>query len=876
MAPRESPRKRARDTNDLPPSDDLPPSSPASSLTSSPPPRPSHDIGYEDEYDEVDREDEVEEGEEGLAAVDDIDQLDEAAEEEEGVDLFGDRMALDYEPDAVQDRYDVMDEQIDDDGNHEELDISGRRAVEEILNRRDRGTQSGRSSGQSTRFLGDFRDGHDVFSDDEMEGMQARDALPSTRRHRERFAAEDDDFNEDGDDDDGEDYYGDFQTKPLSLNELRDVKASSIAEWVSQQVVSLTIAKEFKNFLVEYTDSNGQSVYGQRITALGEANAESLVVDYEHLASSRAVLTTFLVAAPAEVLKIFDLVAMQAVELVYPMYRQIHTEIHVRIANLPVSLNLRDLREQHLNTLVRVQGVVTRRTGVFPQLKYVKFDCKKCGQVLGPFIQDSNQEVTVTFCHNCRSHGPFILNSEKTVYRNYQRITIQESPGSVPAGRLPRQRDVILLWDLIDSAKPGDDVEITGIYKNAYDGSLNARNGFPVFRTVLEANYVVTKSGRDGQDRLSEAEEAEAKETVRKSRYIIKDIVDSIAPSIFGHKTPKTAIAAALFGGVPQENEKTVTRGDINVLLLGDPGTAKSQLLKYAEKTARRAVFATGQGASAVGLTASVRRDAVTREWTLEGGALVLADKGLCLIDEFDKMNDADRTSIHEAMEQQTISISKAGIVASLQARCSVCAAANPYGGRYNSSLTFAQNVDLTEPILSRFDVLCVVRDIVNPERDEQLAQFVIDSHDKAQAKSTSRHNNNNTEMDVDQDDEDENNSSGTAVEGPISQRVLRNIIHVARNQVFPRLSDPNQMDRISSLYQNLREMSIRNGAIPITVRHLESIVRLSQAFARMRLSQQVLAMDVTEAIRLTVHTFIGAQKNRIQKHMRKELERFL
>lgn len=211
---------------------------------------------------------------------------------------------------------------------------------------------------------------------------------------------------------------------------------------------------------------------------------------------------------------------------------------------------------------------------------------------------------------------------------------------------------------------------------------------------------------------------------------IRKRIIKSIAPSIYGHDDIKTAIALSLFGGVPKDiNGKHSIRGDINVLMLGDPGTAKSQFLKYVEKTAQRAIFTTGQGASAVGLTASVRKDPVTREWTLEGGALVLADRGTCLIDEFDKMNDHDRTSIHEAMEQQTISISKAGIVTTLKARCAILAAANPVRGRYNPTIPFQQNVELTEPILSRFDVLCVVKDTVDPVKDELLAKFVTGSH---------------------------------------------------------------------------------------------------------------------------------------------------
>ena len=326
-------------------------------------------------------------------------------------------------------------------------------------------------------------------------------------------------------------------------------------------------------------------------------------------------------------------------------------------------------------------------------------------------------------------------------------MTLQESPGSVPAGRLPRHREVILLWDLIDSAKPGEEIvciffdswaiyytltskqEVTGIYRNNFDASLNAKNGFPVFSTIIEANHINKKEDLFAAFRLTEEDEKEVRALARDDR-IRKRIIKSIAPSIYGHEDIKTAIALSLFGGVSKDvKRKMRIRGDINVLLLGDPGTAKSQFLKYVEKTAHRSVFATGQGASAVGLTASVRKDPVTREWTLEGGALVLADKGHCFIDEFDKMNDQDRTSIHEAMEQQTISISKAGIVTTLQARCAIVAAANPIRGRYNPTIPFQQNVELTEPILSRFDVLCVVKDAVDPVQDELLARFVVGSH---------------------------------------------------------------------------------------------------------------------------------------------------
>jgi DNA replication licensing factor MCM2 len=545
----------------------------------------------------------------------DIDDVDEMAEDQDGIDLFADNFERDYR-ERGDDRYDDAD--IDDEGDYEDLDLATRRQLEVRLNRRDRLLAQQR--GRPAAFLQD---------DEDDDGL---DLTRQPRRRRHHY-----------DEDQDEDMADDIMEEELSLETLQDVKASNLTEWIAMPAVHRTIRREFKSFLTEYTDENGTSVYGTRIRTLGEVNAESLEVAYDHLSNSKAILAYFLANSPAEVLKIFDEVAMEVTLLHYPDYERIHSEIHVRISDLPVHYTLRQLRQTHLNCLVRVSGVVTRRSGVFPQLKYVKFDCAKCGITLGPFQQESNVEVRISYCQNCQSRGPFTLNSEKTVYRNYQKLTLQESPGTVPAGRLPRHREVILLWDLIDSAKPGEEIEVTGIYRNNYDAQLNNRNGFPVFATIMEANHVIKSHDQLAGFRLTEEDEQQIRALSRDPKIVDK-IIGSMAPSIYGHVDIKTAVALSLFGGVSKEAQgKHSIRGDINVLLLGDPGTAKSQVLKYIEKTAHRAVFATGQGASAVGLTASVRKDPITSEWTLEGGALVLADRGTCLIDEFDKMNDQDR-----------------------------------------------------------------------------------------------------------------------------------------------------------------------------------------------------------------------------------------
>ncbi|KFY90802.1 hypothetical protein V498_05820, partial [Pseudogymnoascus sp. VKM F-4517 (FW-2822)] len=689
--------------------------------------------------------------------------------------------------------------------------------------------------------------------EEEDDGM---DLTNQPRRRRHRYDEEPD-----------EDMMDNIMEEELTLEALQDVKASSVVDWVALPQVQRTIAREFKSFLTEYTDDNGSSVYGNRIRTLGEVNAESLEVSYDHLGTSKAILAYFLANSPSEMLKIFDEVAMDVTLLHYPDYQKIHSEIHVRISDLPTQYTLRELRQSHLNSLIRVSGVVTRRSGVFPQLKYVKFDCSKCKTTLGPFMQESNVEVKISFCQKCQSRGPFTVNTEKTLYRNFQKLTLQESPGTVPAGRLPRHREVILLWDLIDSAKPGEEIEVTGVYRNNYDPKLNNRNGFPVFATILEANHVVKLHDQLAGFRLTEEDEQKIR-ALSRDPQIVDKIINSIAPSIYGHTDVKTAVALSLFGGVSKVGQgKHKIRGDINVLLLGDPGTAKSQVLKYVEKTAHRAVFATGQGASAVGLTASVRKDPLTSEWTLEGGALVLADRGTCLIDEFDKMNDADRTSIHEAMEQQTISISKAGIVTTLQARCGIVAAANPNGGRYNSTLPFSQNVDLTEPILSRFDILCVVRDTVEPEEDERLARFVVASHGRSHPAAAPGEEDTEAErMEVERD--------GPKQEGEIPQELLRKYILYSRERCRPKLYQMDE-DKVARLFADMRRESLATGAFPITVRHLEAIMRIAEAFSRMRLSEYASARDIDRAIAVAVDSFVGAQKLSCRKALARSFAKY-
>jgi len=757
-------------------------------------------------------------------------------EEDDGENLFGDDMENDYRP---MPHLDQFDENLLDEEEYDNMSMEERMQVEAAMRKRDR--EEGRGEGRMRRGL--------LYDEDEDEDE------PRARRRRMAAMEQDDNMEEEG---------------MESMENLEDTKGFTIREWVAQAAPRKEVYNRFRNFLRTYVDAGGKNLYQEKIKEMCHKNKASFEVDYNVLASKCQVLAYFLPEAPADVLQIFDEAAFDVVIKLFPNYERVAKTIHVRITDLPLVEELRSLRQLHLNQLIRTSGVVSGSSGVLPQLNMCKFDCAKCGYVVGPFYQSQGEEIKVGTCPECQSQGPFNLNQEQTLYKNYQRITIQESPGKVRAGRLPRSKDAILTGDLCDICKPGDEIELTGVYSNSYDSSLNVSNGFPIFATVIMANHIAKLDEKGETDRMTD-EDIKSITALSKDERIGERIIASIAPSVYGHDDIKRGLALSLFGGVaknPQEKHKV--RGDINVLLCGDPGTAKSQFLKYTQNIASRSVFSTGQGASAVGLTAYVQRSPMTREWTLEAGALVLADKGVCLIDEFDKMNDQDRTSIHEAMEQQTISVSKAGIVTSLKARCAVIAASNPIGGRYDPSLTFSENVDLTEPILSRFDVLCVVRDTVDPAQDEHLAKFVVASHMASHPGATDEDRDNMKRT----EDALASTSSLAGVE-KIPQDLLKKYIVYAREKIHPKLHQMDQ-EKVAKMYSDLRRESMQTGSIPITVRHIESMIRIAESHAKMHLREFVTEDDVNMAMRVMLESFIDTQKYSVMKAMKKNFARYL
>ena len=719
-----------------------------------------------------------------------------------------------------------------------------------------------------TRRPGAFEDEDEFDDEDQMRDIRMR-----------KFREEREEQNED---------VADSEDGMQDLLDYEDVKGK-LSIWVQRQEVRRWIRKMFGLFLRNTTEDEdfNKNTHEQKIQEMCGSNKQSLEINFSQLSGKFPTLAIWLAEEPELILPIFNQVALEITLEIFPDYENIHKEIFVRIRELPVEDKLRDLRQIHLNALIKIRGVVVKRTNVMPEMNKIYFRCL-CGDIKGPILHNNIYEARQFLgqCVICQRNGPYQIDDYQTVYRNFQRMTIQETPGTVPPGRVPRQKEVFVTHDLVDSARPGDEVEVTGIYKNLQDYFANMKHGFPVFTTRIEANCIKRQGDEDIVDLTDEDREKIQK--LGKSPDIVQKIINSIAPSIYGHQFVKKALALAMFGGMSKDvGGKHRIRGDINVLLLGDPGTAKSQFLKYIEQVFHRCVYTTGKGASAVGLTAGVHKDPLSGEWTLEGGALVLADKGVCLIDEFDKMNDQDRTSIHEAMEQQSISISKAGIVTSLQARCSVIAAANPIKGNYNNSLNFNDNVDLTDPILSRFDILSVIKDEVNEDYDDALAAFVINSHIQShpEIKRDLMAESNEQAQPEDKKVSELTREFLGKIMLPqrfkldsetdlIDQTLLKKYIIYARKHVHPKLNEIDK-DKVTQFYADVRRESNIVGGIPIAVRHIESVLRMSESHAKMHLRDYVRSDDIDEAINMMLESFLQSQKQSVARQLSKKFEHY-
>jgi len=521
-------------------------------------------------------------------------------------------------------------------------------------------------------------------------------------------------------------------------------------------------------------------------------------------------------------------------------------ELNFRVQGLPENhkIIIRKIRANHLGKFAAVEGLVKKRTEVRPKLKIGAFQCQKCGAII-KIEQEEDILKEPSECYEdqggCSRISSFKLLTNLSSFVDSQKIEIQENPEGLRGGAQPERLSVYLEDDLVGEIAPGDRVIVNGILH-----SIQRRRGtfrLTSFDKTMDGNSVENQELAFEEVEITPEDEKEIL-NVSKDPDIYNKMVKSIAPTIYGMNLEKEALILQLFGGIAKEMpDGTHIRGDIHTLFVGDPGTAKSQMLSYMSKLAPRSVYASGKSSSAAGLTAAAVRDEFGEgQWTLEAGALVLADMGLACIDEIDKMDEQDRSSLHQAMEQQEISVAKAGINATLKARCSLLAAANPKLGRFDEFIPMHEQINMPPALISRFDLIFSILDKPNQERDIALATHILNTH-KAGELSENILRTKKSKHSV----RDKDNLIKDVM--PLFEpEFLRKYVAFSKRNIFP-VMDKDALELIKNYYVDFRNTN--QESVTFTPRQLEAFVRLAEASAKIRLSQEVTIDDAKRSIHI-------------------------
>lgn len=585
------------------------------------------------------------------------------------------------------------------------------------------------------------------------------------------------------------------------------------------------IVNDLEEFLRAFKDRSGNYKYFDRINNMMAANSTSLLVDYIDFDTFKPDLAKKITDDPDEMLEAFNKAVFSVLYEIHPDYaEEISNNIKVRIGNYTVQKGLREINAEAINKLIGVSGMVVRTSEVKPLAKKIGYRCLSCGEINEGQLKSLVLKKPLK-CKKC-SEKELEMDPDTSIFIDFQMVRLQELPEDLPAGHLPHYLEVTVIGDLVDQCRPGDRILLTGIVRIEQE-QLSQHVKTSLFKLRMEGNNIEYLGGRAGDKDNRTMERIEISNEDEKRIFALANksnsydiLISSYAPHIYGHEVIKEVILLLIVGSVTKIlDDGSARRGDINVLLVGDPGTAKSEMLKFAAKIAPRGLYTSGRGTTAAGLTAAVIRDK-SGIMMLEAGAVVLGDQGLVCIDEFDKIKPEDRSALHEVMEQQTCSVAKGGIVATLNARTSILAAANPLYGKYDPFKNITENVNLPIPLLTRFDIVYVIRDTPEREKDNLIASHILEIH-----RDTER----NSQSVIDTD-------------------IFSKYLAYSKN-MEPKLT-VEAIDKIRNYYMKMRNVE-SEGMITVTPRQLEGLVRLATARSKLLLKDYVDSEDAERAIYL-------------------------